>query len=138
MTIFLTKSHPIINRIALFILMLLTLSMAGAQSFQNDMVHGFVKPGFEPVYEEFLRNFESGKETGAALSVYYKGEKVVDLWGGYAHKKNKQKWDENTLVLLFSATKGIASISLAKLHSEGKIDLNEIPLFCENYMNDPG
>lgn len=125
MTIFLTKSHPIINRIALFILMLLTFSMAGAESLQNDMVKGYVKPGFEPVYEEFLHNFESGKETGAALSVYYKGEKVVDLWGGYAHKKNKQKWDENTLVLLFSTTKGIASISLAKLHSEGKIDFNK-------------
>jgi CubicO group peptidase (beta-lactamase class C family) len=96
-----------------------------ARSQTSEKVHGFVKPGFEPVYEAFLQNFENGKEIGAALCIYHKGEKVIDIWGGYARKKEKQSWEENTLVLFFSATKGMAAVCLAKLHSEGKIDFNE-------------
>lgn len=88
-------------------------------------IGGFVKPGFEPVYNEFKKNFNKGKESGAALCVYYKGKKVVDLWGGIANRKTKSVWDENTLVLFFSATKGIASLCIAKLHSEGKIDYDQ-------------
>jgi len=88
-------------------------------------IGGFVKPGFEPVYNEFKKNFDNGKESGAALCVYHKGEKIIDLWGGIANKKNKSAWNENTLVLFFSATKGIASLCIAKLHSEGKIDYNQ-------------
>lgn len=101
------------------------LTSMRAQAIQNDMIQGYVKPGFEPVYDEFLRNFESGRETGAALCIYYKGEKVIDIWGGYVHKNKRQAWEENTLVLFFSATKGMAAICLAKLHSEGKIDFDQ-------------
>ncbi len=65
------------------------------------------------------------ENSGAALCIYHKGIKVIDVWGGYANKKNKQLWSENTLVLHFSATKGIAALCIAKLHSEAKIDYNE-------------
>jgi CubicO group peptidase (beta-lactamase class C family) len=47
------------------------------------------------------------------------------LWAGIANKKNKSVWDEKTLVLFFSATKGVASLCIAKLHSEGKIDYDK-------------
>lgn len=88
-------------------------------------INGYVKPGFEPVYYEFKKNFDDGKESGAALCVYHKGEKVIDLWAGIANNKTKSVWDEKTLVLFFSATKGIASLCIAKLHSEGKIDYDK-------------
>jgi hypothetical protein len=45
-------------------------------------IAGFARPGFEAVREAFLENFERRKELGAACCVYYRGEKVVDLWGG--------------------------------------------------------
>lgn len=95
------------------------------QNMENEIVQGYVKPGFEPVYNEFVKNFEAKKELGAALCVYYQGEKVIDLWGGYSDKKKSRKFDENTLVLFFSTTKGVASMCIAKLHSEGKIDYYE-------------
>ena len=126
--------------VGLFILLPIQI-IGGNKNIDNNMVSGYVKPGFEPVYDEFSRNFESGKETGAALCVYHKGEKVIDIWGGYAHKKQKQQWEENTLVLFFSATKGLAAICLAKLHSKGRIDYNEKvstywPEFAQNGKED--
>ena len=45
-------------------------------------VSGFVAPGFEEVRAEFERNFEERGEIGAAVAAYWRGEKVVDLWGG--------------------------------------------------------
>ncbi len=47
---------------------------------KNSTISGFVKPGFEAVWEAFSENFKRGKELGAACCIYYRGEKVVDLW----------------------------------------------------------
>ena len=47
-------------------------------------VHGKVKPGFEGVSEAFVSNFNDGFEVGASVAVIYKGEMVVDIWGGIA------------------------------------------------------
>lgn len=44
-------------------------------------INGYVKPGFEKVKNEFIKNFEKRGELGAACCIYLKGEKVVDLWG---------------------------------------------------------
>ncbi|MDG5788837.1 serine hydrolase [Evansella sp. AB-P1] len=89
----------------------------------GQLVYGEVALGFEKVKEEFKRNFVEREELGAACTIYYKGEKVVDLWGGL--REEKEKWKENTKVLIFSATKGIAAIVFAKLHSDGLIDYEE-------------
>ncbi|MBN2025629.1 MAG: serine hydrolase, partial [Actinobacteria bacterium] len=70
------------------------------------MIHGQVEPGFEAVREEFTRNFTERGEVGAACCVYLDGEKVVDLWGGYRDEKKRLPWEEDTLVLVFSTTKG--------------------------------
>lgn len=43
-------------------------------------VRGTVAPGFEPVADAFVRNFEQRGERGAAVAVYRHGRKVVDLW----------------------------------------------------------
>ena len=45
-------------------------------------VGGWVAPGFEEVRDEFDRNFAERGEIGAAVAAYWRGEKVVDLWGG--------------------------------------------------------
>ncbi|HEY0753061.1 MAG TPA: hypothetical protein VGD98_03800 [Ktedonobacteraceae bacterium] len=51
-------------------------------STQTIPIHGFVEPGFEPVQEEFARNFAERGELGAACAIYHQGKKIVDLWGG--------------------------------------------------------
>jgi CubicO group peptidase (beta-lactamase class C family) len=82
-------------------------------------VHGPVAPGFERVQRVFERNFEAHGELGAACAAYHRGEKVVDLWGGYRDTARTKPWGENTLVLMFSATKGVASATMARAHAQG-------------------
>lgn len=85
-------------------------------------LHGFVAPGFEPVQAEFARNFTERGEIGAACAIYYRGRKVVDLWGGYRDEQTRELWEEDTLVLIFSSTKGLAGLALALAHSRGYFD----------------
>ena len=117
---------------SIIIVLMAVLSLSACSTAKNrileneDMyIHGYVKPGFEEVREAFVRNFTHRKEIGAACSVYYRGEKVVDLWGGFKAPKSDELWEENTLVRVYSTTKGMSLLVLAKLHSEGLLDYNE-------------
>jgi len=82
-------------------------------------IHGSVRPGFEPVREVFERNFTDDVEVGASLCVVRGGETVVDLWGGYRDVEGSEAWAEDTLVNVYSTTKGIAAIAFATLVDEG-------------------
>lgn len=85
-------------------------------------VQGFVKPGYEPVEEVFRRNVDEGLEVGAACAVSVAGEMVVDLWAGWRDPARRLPWEEDTLVNVFSTTKGVSSIALAHAHSRGLVD----------------
>ena len=89
------------------------------------MISGSVAPGFEEVREEFRRNFVDRDELGAAVAVYVGGEKVVDLWGGYRDARRQDRWEEDTLVLVYSTSKGMSAIAVALAHSRGLIDYDE-------------
>lgn len=91
----------------------------------ESIIHGTVSPGFERVKEAFVENFRSRKELGAACAAYYKGEKVVDLWGGYRDGRTREPWNEDTLVLVFSTTKGISGLACALAHSRGYFSYDE-------------
>ena len=91
----------------------------------NREICGDVAPGFEPVREEFGRNFSERGKLGAACCAYVGGEKVVDLWGGSRDRKTGAPWEENTLVLVFSTTKGVSALAVAIAHSRGLIDYDE-------------
>ena len=88
-------------------------------------VEGHVEPGFEPVADEFARNFAERGELGAACAAYLGGEKVVDLWGGHSDRARRRPWDEDTLVLVYSTSKGLAAMTVALAHSRGLIDYDE-------------
>ena len=92
-------------------------------------VEGFVCPGFEAVREAFVENFDRRGELGGACCAYHRGEKVVDLWGGIRNKKTSEPWERDTMVLVYSATKGLAAMALAVAHSRGWLDY-ESPI-CE-------
>ena len=89
------------------------------------MLQGHVAPAFERVRDEFARNFRERNELGAACAAYHRGQKVVDLWGGIRHAKSKSPWEEDTLVLVYSTSKGMAATAMALLHSRGLIDYEE-------------
>ncbi|MBN2537527.1 beta-lactamase family protein [candidate division WOR-3 bacterium] len=88
----------------------------------GSLVRGNVAPGFEEVREEFLRNFTERGEYGAACCVWWRGEKVVDLWGGYADIRARRPWQQHTCVMVFSTTKGMSALALALCHSRGWLD----------------
>ena len=96
-------------------------SEVGPTATENNgrRISGFVKPGFEHVRDAFFGNFERGKELGAACCVYYRGEKVVDLWGGIRNKATGEPWEDGTMVIVASATKGLAALAMALAHSRG-------------------
>ena len=85
-------------------------------------VQGVVSPGFENVRRVFSANFEERGERGGACCAYYRGEKVVDLWGGVRDRKTGEPWERDTMVLVYSATKGLAAMTLALAHSRGWLD----------------
>lgn len=88
-------------------------------------VQGDVSPGFEAVRDAFAENFFRRRELGGACCVYHHGEKVVDLWGGVRNKATGEPWEENTMVLVYSTTKGLAAMALAVAHSRGWLDYEE-------------
>jgi len=85
-------------------------------------VEGFVRPGFEAVRRAFEDNFTHRKELGSACCIYHRGEPVVDLWGGIRDRATGAPWREDTMTLVFSATKGMAAMVMALAHSRGWLD----------------
>ena len=72
-------------------------------------IHGWNDPRFDRVRDAFADNFESHGDIGASVAVYLHGEPVVDLWGGWYTPEREREWDRNTLVNVFSTTKGLTA-----------------------------
>ena len=85
-------------------------------------VNGFCKPGFEPVREAFIANFDKGLDLGASVAVTKDGEPVVDLWAGDADSAGTP-WAEDTIVNVYSTTKTMAATSVLVLADRGEVDL---------------
>ena len=91
-------------------------------------IEGFAAPGFEPVRERFAGHFalpEAYREIGAALAIYRHGECVVDLWGGSADRAGARPWTRDTLVNVWSTTKGVAAMAVAWLVDRGALSYQD-------------
>ncbi|KUG19233.1 MAG: beta-lactamase family protein [Methanomicrobiaceae archaeon] len=91
----------------------------------TNAVGGFARPEFEAVREAFLENFRHRRELGAACCIFYRGENVVDLWGGIRDGSTGEPWEEDTMVIVYSATKGMAGLAMAFAHSRGLFEYDE-------------
>ena len=85
------------------------------------MLEGTIHPDFADVAAIFRKILPQRGEGGAAVAVYHRGEKVVDLWAGTRNDAGTP-WEEDTLSLSFSTTKGVASTLLHIYASRGLID----------------
>ena len=85
-------------------------------------IGGFVATGWEPVRDAFANNFGTTEEVGAGVAVYHRGTKVVDLHGGTFDHEGTQPYDDQTLQLVFSTTKGITAIAVAMCVDRGLLD----------------
>jgi CubicO group peptidase (beta-lactamase class C family) len=89
-------------------------------------VYGEVSHGFEAVRHAFIENFTRRRELGGACCAYYEGDKVVDLWGGIRNIATGEPWERDTMVIVYSATKGLAAMTLAIAHSRRWLDYDEL------------
>jgi CubicO group peptidase (beta-lactamase class C family) len=89
------------------------------------LVDGHVSRGFEAVHDAFEENFVRRGELGGACCAFHRGEKVVDLWGGVRDKVTGAPWTRDTMVVVHSATKGLAAMTVALAHSRGWLDYEE-------------
>ena len=88
-------------------------------------IEGHVSPDFESVRDVFTDNFLRRRELGGACAVYHRGQRVIDIWGGVRDKQTGKPWEQNTMVVVHSATKGLAAMTMALLHSRGRLDYDE-------------
>ncbi|OBH46513.1 serine hydrolase domain-containing protein [Mycobacterium mantenii] len=86
-----------------------------------DLIGGDMAAGYGKVADAFRTTFRDRAEVGAAVAVYRDGVKVVDLWGGYRNGLTKDPWRADTMVNMFSTTKGVAALVVAVAVSRGLI-----------------
>lgn len=91
-------------------------------------VNGQWSPQWQPLVDAFAANFSLG-EVGGGVAVHYRGELVVDIWAGHCSNKlagiEARAWDEQTLVNIFSAGKGLVALCVLQLVADGKLALDE-------------
>jgi CubicO group peptidase (beta-lactamase class C family) len=87
-------------------------------------IAGQVEKRFEHVRETFRDNFVQRGELGAAVAVFVDGQPVVDLWGGVADRRTGRPWDNHTLTMVFSSTKGATALCAHILRARGQLDLD--------------
>jgi CubicO group peptidase (beta-lactamase class C family) len=88
------------------------------------VINGSVTPGFERVSEALGRSFREHGEVGAALAVVVDGRPVVDIWAGWLDKARTRPWQRDSIVNLYSTTKGVAAVAAAMLVDRGKLDVD--------------
>src|SRR5436309_4854914 len=87
-------------------------------------IQGVCDPRFQGVKEAFAQNFADHGEAGAAVAVVVGGRTVVDLWGGHADAALSRPWQQDTIVNVFSTTKGMTAICAHRLTDEGLLDID--------------
>jgi CubicO group peptidase (beta-lactamase class C family) len=90
----------------------------------SSAISGRVDPRFDAVRDAFAESFRSRGELGAGVSVVVDGRPVVELWGGFVDRERTRPWASNTLVNVWSTTKGWTSVCLHRLVEAGAIDLD--------------
>ncbi|HYD73714.1 MAG TPA: serine hydrolase domain-containing protein [Candidatus Binatia bacterium] len=84
------------------------------------MAEGYVAPGFERVREVFDAGLAD--ELGAGFAAIRDGEVVVDVWGGWANREQTRPWVKDTIVPVYSTTKGVAALIVAMVQDHRLLD----------------
>lgn len=100
------------------------LNEEGEVAMAGVTIHGECDARFSKVRDGFASNFAAGKEIGASVCVTVDGRRVVDLWAGHADKARAKPWHKNTIVNVYSTTKGLGAACAALQVERGKLDLD--------------
>lgn len=88
------------------------------------LISGTCDPAFEGVRRVFEQNFRERNEVGAGVALVVDGRSVVELWGGHADQARTRRWQRDTLVNVYSTTKGMTALCAHRLVDAGKLDLD--------------
>jgi CubicO group peptidase (beta-lactamase class C family) len=88
-------------------------------------IAGFAPARFAAVKDAFAASFAAGEELGARFTLVEAGEVVLDVWAGWADRKRTVAWDERTLAPVFSTTKAVAALMIARLVDQAKLDYGQ-------------
>lgn len=86
------------------------------------IISGTVAPGFESIKSLYERNMQNMLESNTQLCIYFKGERVVDLW---ATAIGDKAFSADSLVNAFSSGKSLESMAMASLVSQGLLDYQD-------------
>jgi CubicO group peptidase (beta-lactamase class C family) len=87
-------------------------------------IEGRCDERFARVRDVFARNLLERDEIGAAVAVSVAGTLVVDLWAGYADLERRRRWARDTIVNVYSSTKGMVALCALQLVEQGRLDLD--------------
>lgn len=88
-------------------------------------IHGVCPDRYAAVRAAFADNFARGEELGARFSLVENGQLVVDIWGGHADRAKTRPFDETTLTPIFSTTKALAALLIARSVEAGRLDYGQ-------------
>jgi len=87
-------------------------------------IEGRCDPRFRAVEDVFRENFDRFGEVGASMAVLVDGDPVVDLWGGHMDPARTKAWERDTIVNVWSTTKGIVATCIHRLADQRLLDLD--------------
>lgn len=88
-------------------------------------IHGEWDVKFTPLIDAFSKNFADKSEIGAAICVFQRGKKVVDIWAGEKDRKTHEAWDKDALIPIFSVTKALTALCFLILATRKKFDYDK-------------
>lgn len=105
----------------------LFLGMCVVSSNQMELsIQGTTAEGWEFVRDFFKQNFEQDKDLGASVAIYHQGKLVVDLWGGWFDKSRTTPYNNDSLQLVFSTSKGLVAAAVALCVQRGLLDYSAL------------
>jgi CubicO group peptidase (beta-lactamase class C family) len=88
-------------------------------------IHGVAPARLGPVKDVLAASFAAGEELGCRFTLVEAGEVVLDLWAGWADRERTRPFDARTLTPIFSTTKALAAVLIARLVDAGKLDYGQ-------------
>lgn len=87
---------------------------------------GTVDKRWEFVRNLFLKNFVDDVELGASIAIYHQGQLVVDLKAGWFDESKSKPYDDETLQIVFSTTKGVVAMAVALCVDKGLLNYTDL------------
>src|SRR5436190_1775451 len=87
-------------------------------------VDGTCQPAFETVRVALGELLDSGRDVGASVAVVHEGAVVADLWGGHLDEAGTTRWQDDTIVNIWSTTKTMCNLSALVLADTGGLDVD--------------